>query len=310
MTRHSFWCIFLVLEFSTVSAQTPDYILKGVNFRRSTLSNIRIVVFNDGAILSNFRIPSATSSWFGDYEYAIADGFGHTYFGCKKQGRILITNGWNFRVPSLTFPATWFTQFVPGAIGDPNAAPDTSFSGIGWKFLNDINYIVYVSIDYDSKGIDKSGNNFPDWPIRNIEGKEIYVQDISQRNKYPPIYRSDEDMFCVFKDTETGADPEFQGKDADPQIWSIPIGLEVRLYCYSWAKGILKDVLISRYEIINKSGVVLDSCFVGVNKGFIYLGRQLHNYAVICDNESRNNNLAYTYLEESIPNITDRKSVV
>ena len=48
----------------------------------------------------------------------------------------------------------------------------------------------------------------------------------------------------------------------------------------------------------------MDSCFIGVPKAFYYFGTRLDNYTVVCDNESRNNNLAYTYLEESIPHIS------
>jgi len=95
MFRHSYWSIFLIAGLTTASAQVPNYILKDINYQRSTQSNIDFVVFSDGAILSDLRLHSAVSTWFRDYEYASTVGNGHLHFGCVKQGRILVTGGWN-----------------------------------------------------------------------------------------------------------------------------------------------------------------------------------------------------------------------
>ena len=49
--------------------------------------------------------------------------------------------------------------------------------------------------------------NYNDWPLRSVHGVRKYVADPLERGLYPPVYVSDEDLFCIFKDTETQADP-------------------------------------------------------------------------------------------------------
>ncbi len=73
-------------------------------------------------------------------------------------------------------------------------------------------------------------------------------------------------IFTIYKDTETRSDPEYRSVHANEDTFSIPIGLEVHQYCYAWspAAGALKNALILNYEIINKSGVALQDCYVGI----------------------------------------------
>ncbi len=158
-----------------------------------------------------------------------------------------------------------FNQFVPGIIGDPQEPTDTAFGGVGWRYIDSPNYIPYVSTDYDEKGVDISGNNFPDWPLRYVSGKETYVHAMNDRSRYVPVFKSDEEFFAVFKDTDTRADAEYIRKDAPDDTMGLPIGIEVRVTAYSF-EGMLKDAMIISYEIINKSGEMLDSCYVGFNE--------------------------------------------
>jgi hypothetical protein len=150
-----------------------------------------------------------------------------------------------------------FNQTVPGRIGDAKAGFDTVYHGSGWKYVDDRDYIVYSNMDYDSNGVDISGNNFNDWPIRTVGGARKYVAEPLDRHNYSPVYVSDEDMFCVFKDTDTRADHNYAGKGGP----SEPIGLEIHHYVYSWGSGPLKDIVLFRYQVINKSGSYLDSCY-------------------------------------------------
>lgn len=54
----------------------------------------------------------------------------------------------------------YYNQFVPGVVGNPEEPTDTAFGGIGWKYVENPNYIPYVSKDYDENEVDISGNNF------------------------------------------------------------------------------------------------------------------------------------------------------
>ena len=232
--------------------------------RVSSKSNIEFLFYNDGAIFENLQRYSSllSSTWPRGIGYADLSGeeSAGLWFGCKKSGKIIVSPVGCFSTRSKLYAFNAMNQFVPGVIGQLDEPPDTAFGGVGWKYVENTNYIAYASTDYNAKGVDISGNNFPDWPIRMVNGKASYVHNVLERSKYSPVYRSDQDFFCVFKDTETKADPEFVRAYSPDDTMSVPAGIEVREYCYSFS-GALKDIMIITYEIQNKSGTVLDSCF-------------------------------------------------
>ena len=154
-------------------------------------------------------------------------------------------------------------QMVPGRIGDPLAPYDSTFNGPGWRYVDDPNYIVYSSLDYNTHGIDTSGSNFPDWPLRLVNGEAIYVADPLARSANAPAVVSDEDFFWITKDTDTRADPDYDG----PGGPSVPIGVDLQTTVLSWGSGPEKDIVVFRYEISNKSGAALESCFVAFSPG-------------------------------------------
>jgi len=204
----------------------------------------------------------------GDFPSSIA-------FLAKKNGRLVVSDA-GFIYPP--FPEIYgppesepFSGMVPGWIGDPRAGYDSVYGGIGWRYVDDRDFVVYSGLDYDSNGVDISGNNYNDWPIRMVQGKRTYVSSPSERSIYPPVFRSDEDMFCVFKDTDTRFDRWYDG----PGGRSEPIGLEVLNSIYSWGQGPGKDIVLFQYDIINKSQSRLDSCYIVYSHGLIMVGRVL-----------------------------------
>jgi hypothetical protein len=273
--------------------------------RSSTKSNIEFPISNDGMTFStdlnstlDFRWPRGS-----ELRVAVYGAGGGLCFGCQKSQRRLVSlvegqegiNGYAFRPPII-----YFNQFVPGTIGDPYAEPDTVFRGKGWKYSDDLNYILYASTDYDAGGVDISGNNLPDWPIRLVDGEGVYVWEPLARASYKPVYRSDEDFFCVYKDTDVQSDPEYYGPTSNPDSFSVPIGIEVRQYCYSWGSPALKDAVVLVYEIHNKSGHSLDSCFATFECSIHFLveghtpaGRDT-NHIAYYDQDPRRN-LVYSY---------------
>ena len=264
--------LFLGLFLSTYTlglfGQGRYYVPSSYMERHSTRSRIDFIFSNDGTLLGGITMYP-TCQWPRGRQIPPAPHWTGFWFGCKKDGRTLVScSNEYYRVNANLFG--YFCQFVPGTIGDPLAATDTVLDGIGWKFSDSPGYIPYMSTDYDQKGVDQSGNNFPDWPIRWIGGEKAYVREMLSRHIYAPVYTSDEDFFSVFKDTETKADPEYRGPTSNPDSFSIPIGIEVRVYGYTWATRPLADALVLAYEVCNKSGRTLDSCFASLDFPFCF----------------------------------------
>ncbi|NUN71323.1 MAG: hypothetical protein HUU02_16620, partial [Bacteroidetes bacterium] len=261
MKYHSI--IILLCAVLLLDAQSNNETL----FRRSSkVSNFNFYVYNNGMLFRDIIDPRNDNTQTAVYsaewprnsghiapEYM---GYGLVFFG-KKGGRPYasdVSYFWDRRVPDKSI----FNQMVPGRIGDIKAPSDPKFNGIGWKYVDDPDYIVYSSLDYNGKGVDNSGSNFNDWPIREVNGQQKYVFDPLDRKHYPPVYLSDEDMFCVYKDTDTRADKEY----SDTSTTTLPLGLEIQQYIYSWGMSPLNDIIVLRYDVINKSGADLDSCHI------------------------------------------------
>jgi hypothetical protein len=257
-----------------VNTDYPGFNPPGTLYRESTKSRIVFDMPNDGSLFGSFRLSGwGMLMWpretFERVYYAIEYEHGGIWFGCLKEGRKLVS--------AAAMPTAWWishanvnlsaNQFVPGFIGDPRAATDTAFGGAGWRYVDDPNYILYLSTDYDASGQDVSGNNLPDWPIRLVGGKEVYVHEPLQRHLFPPVFKSDEDFFTIYKDTDTRSDPEFLGAQSTADSASFPIGVEVRQHCYTWSSTLLRNAIVLDYEIHNKSGFTLHDCYVGISNG-------------------------------------------
>ncbi|NUN71397.1 MAG: hypothetical protein HUU02_17000, partial [Bacteroidetes bacterium] len=240
--------------------------------RQSRKGNIEVAVFNNGILFGDHRqmITSAPFQYgFAPYllNYPKSNtqisvhGFYHGIgiFARKDKKKLFSDAGYlrtTFLEPHEIAHGP-FSQMVPGYIGDPKAGYDPVYKGYGWRYNDDPDFIVYSSLDYNEKGVDISGANYNDWPIRNIHNTGKYVASPLERREYPPKYVSDEDMFAVFKDTDIRADERYTGVGGK----SEPICVEVHHYMHFWDLGVFNNIMIYRYEIINKSGVSLDSVY-------------------------------------------------
>ncbi|MDH4071190.1 MAG: hypothetical protein OEV30_12295, partial [Ignavibacteria bacterium] len=255
----SSYCLFLQAESHGQTANEKF-------FRVSRISNFEFSILNDGSFFGSFDPFAPVCSWPRGNPLRPS---------VVSKGPLLITiqdgqlkaSGPEFVRPSFfsTYP---FSETVPGRVGDQNAGYDSTFGGAGWKFVADRDYIVYSSLDYDSLGIDVSGSNFNDWPIREVDGAAQFVPDPLQRARYEPVFHSDEDMFCVFKDTESRAHEtsvSLVGK-------TEPIGLEFHCYVRSWQAPPGDNIVVFEYEIHNRSVSHLDSCYFVFGSG-ISIGR-------------------------------------
>jgi hypothetical protein len=240
-----------------------------------SLSNNGLLFGDDGNEATGIRsgvfvpyagyLPRGTVYLYPNFGGAVFKGL---MFLGQKGGKLLESDAGFLHAARRTHGP--FDNTVPGRVGDPKAGYDTTRHGAGWLYVDDPDYVVYSSMDYDSNGVDISGANYNDWPIRMVNGQARYVAEPLERSRYRPVYRSDEDMFCVFKDTDIRAKREFaSASDMEPDVPSTtgPIGVEVQNYAYTWGSGPGKDIVIFRYDVINKSGQRLDSCYVVFSVG-------------------------------------------
>jgi hypothetical protein len=233
--------------------------------RTSRLSNFEFALWNNGKLFGDkqpgspyFGFTEAVAYWpRGSFHLYPRGNFGGIAFLAKKGAKYLVSdNALTSRPVQERGP---FRQMVPGTIGDPGAGYDSVFGGAGWRYADSPDYVVYSSLDFDARGEDVSGANFNDWPLRWQNDRIAYVRDPSARRFDAPAFISDEDLFCVFKDTETRADWWYGGGRSEP------IGVEIRNSVYTWGSGGPQDIVVFRYEFVNKSRLFLDSCYFAVD---------------------------------------------
>jgi hypothetical protein len=253
--------LFIAFESLPTWAQIPD----GILFRRLTrVSNFEFALHNNGLLYGDTPYgregavyPPPIAHWPRGSDHMVTFGGQSGLIVLAKKGSRFLTSDASFiKDPHRSHGQ--FNQTVPGRMGDPRAGYDPVFNGVGWRYVDDIDYILYSSLDYDSTGVDTSGSNFNDWPIRWVNGEREYVGEPLQRHLLSPAYCSDEDMFCVYKDTDTRADQLYAG----PNGPSIPIGVEVHNTVFTWGSGPGKDIVLFQYDVFNKSRGQLDSCYL------------------------------------------------
>jgi hypothetical protein len=118
-------------------------------------------------------------------------------------------------------PNSGHTTFVPGSRVYDGAAIDST------EFGRD-RYRVYRSTDLSG----------PPWPLRMVNGKSCYIDEPLSRDQFgPKAVLGDEDLFVVYKDSDPAQDADaFQA--------------EIRSTISFWQRGLLKDVMFVRNEII------------------------------------------------------------
>ena len=264
-------CFVLSVTGRPLSGQIPD----GQLYRRiSQASRFEFGLFNSGLLYGPGMVnimraswPRGASPWAYDQMYY---PFGFTsnafikglIFLAQKNGEYYIRDASSIESIVAEEDHGPFYDMVPGRIGDPLAGYDSKSGGIGWKYQDDRDYVVYSSKDYDTNGVDISGSNYNDWPMRLVNGSPTYVPNYLERPKYKPVYASDEDFFTIYKDTDVRAYRKFQKRS--------PLELEVQQYVYTWASSCFRDMLIFRYDLINKSPSRLDSCYFLWDSGLSY----------------------------------------
>ncbi|NUN68074.1 MAG: hypothetical protein HUU02_00005, partial [Bacteroidetes bacterium] len=266
MKTKSLLAISLIALFAETVVAGPPQRTALINFvqasgrRHSTetrISEHQVIIANNGLFgLSqvdfgpHWKWPRGSSS---NYIYG-----GGIWFGAKKSR---VVNGMNTVEKTVELgynPNSGAGWFVPGRISDGTDVLSESDP----RSANDI---VYRSTEYDRNGKNVVDPRKPDWPIRWLDTTKIpgfndyfgdYIADPELRSALPPVYISQEDIFCIYKDTDIRANPEYK------QNSPYPLGIEVEQTVYSWNHHANKDLLAFRYMIRNRSNDDLKECYL------------------------------------------------
>lgn len=136
----------------------------------SRVSNFEFAVHNNGMLYGDWSYePGAIfglhapllAHWPRGSYHLQGDLTAKGFMLLAKKGSQKLASDAGFMRPASTAHGP-FDSMVPGLIGDPKAGYDTLYNGAGWLYVDDPNYIVYSSLDYDHQGVDISGNNYDD----------------------------------------------------------------------------------------------------------------------------------------------------
>jgi len=202
----------------------------GFMMRWSTISNFQFPVTNYGILGHNVPAGIAGGIWPRGSGNAYIFG-GGVWFATIKEGHKYVAVGYN--------PNSGESHFCPGPIRFD------AEGNIIRKWEDNPEDILYFSTDYDTLG--NALASAPDfaqgttWPIRDANGKPVYV--------------SGQDMYCVYND----ADPSY---DSEYGPASQPLDIEIHQTVYTWGLPFAKDYFFVIYDVINRSGTLLDSCWL------------------------------------------------
>ncbi|MBI2427975.1 MAG: hypothetical protein HYV29_04130 [Ignavibacteriales bacterium] len=261
--RNRFFVLLLMLTSLSVSMS-----LAGTKEKKSPVFKKTAAVFqqrlsqasNNEFYLTNYgmyghNVESGGAGWYWPRQSARAYIYGQSiWFGTKKKVGSdtlkLVSVGYN--------PNSGAGWFAPGSVDDGLATLEESDPRAA-------KYYMYMGIDFSSKGKNVKDPSLADWPVRwkdltRQPGKNgyfgEYISDPAERNSYQPVFISQEDMFCIYKDTDVKRNPEYK-----PGL-GYPIGLEFQQTVYSWGFGPYKDFVFFVYNVINKSGDTLRECYL------------------------------------------------
>ena len=216
--------LLILMGLDVLMSAQADAQVSGNLFRRvSRASNFEFALYNDGTLWGDYlpdgQEPYARWPRGSGHLRAVPQGAG-IFLMAKKTSRYLLTDSRYIRQRPIELPLQ-FNKLVPGWVGDPRAPYDPELQKTGWRYVDDADFIVYSSLDNDATGRDTSGNNYNDFGrSAGLVVRPAYVPDPLARRGYLPAYRSDEDLFVIYKDTDARANQLYTG----PEGPSLPAG--------------------------------------------------------------------------------------
>lgn len=230
--------------------------------RKNRVSRIEFYTTNYGIFGLNIAANRGGGFWprGSQNQYIFGGGI---WFGVKKRVRDELR-----KLVILSYnPNSGASWMVPGRIAD------------GDEYNDDLKdkYQLYFSTDYapdgtplpEKLGERPQGPNWPLWITSETETLKVnryfgdYVDDLDKRNvqTYPrgPAFISQEDIWCVFKDTDLR---RYEGGAAVRRSQGYPLRVEIEQTIYSWGFGDYGDFIFLKYLIINRSQDTLYECWM------------------------------------------------
>ncbi|NUN68087.1 MAG: T9SS type A sorting domain-containing protein [Bacteroidetes bacterium] len=222
--------------------------------RLSAVSNNEFYISNYG--LYGHNVSNGGAGWFWPRSSGRAYIYGQSiWMGAKKR-----LNADTVKVVSVGYnPNSGSSWFGPGSTADGGRV-------LGAADPVSAKYYLYMATDFTPQGKNTKTPSLPDWPIRKKQsGKTVgkngyygdYIADPASRDSFPAVFISGEDMFCIYKDTDTLRNPEYKFGSG------YPLGLDILQTTYSWNSGPQKDFVFFVYTVINRSNDTLRECFLG-----------------------------------------------
>ncbi|MCX7930285.1 MAG: hypothetical protein N2663_06160 [Chlorobi bacterium] len=237
------------------------------DLRRNTISKFDFYVTNYGILFLNVARNQGGGFWprGSTNEYAFGGG---VWFGAIKyvggEPRKMCVIGYN--------PNSGISWMTPGSIDDGDLG-DRSQEAI-------LKNRVYMSTDFVRvTGAPRNSADGPNWPIWDVNPNDTmvnvaivknrsryvgyYVNDTASRNytRYPkgPAFISQEDIVCVYKDTDLRA---YEIGEDQARALGYPLRIQVEQTMYTWGFGEYGHFIFMRFNIINRSQDTLYQCWM------------------------------------------------
>ncbi len=253
-------CALLVVGLTLLPRQSAAQLL----FEQVSTDANQVEVFttNYGIVGLDVQNTAAGAFWPRSNDFPGAYMFGAgVWFGAiahvddKPEKRVFMSFN----------PNTSLSWAAPGDVSDGPALQDDAASISKYR--------IYRSTDYNPAGRPLDGEA-PGWPLWNPDQLQTgvltgelgrYVNDLEDRSvavqHSEPVYVSDEDLICRFKDTDVN---RYEGGAASAR----PIGLQFEQALYSWADPENENYVLLRYDVTNVSGTDLQDCVFGLMNDF------------------------------------------
>ncbi len=219
--------------------------------QRNVVSNVDFQTTNYGIFGFNVSAQVGGTFWprGSNNQYLFAGG---AWFAALK--RPPGSSELRKRVMVTYNPNSGQSWMVPGSIED---GAELSSEG------EDINKNrLYFSTDFNlADGTDLTNPTFPKWPVWDASASDTlrynnyygyYINNPSDRTrtmyKKGPAFISQEDIFCVYKDTDLS---RYEGGVLRRQAEGFPFGLQIEQMIYSWGFGDYADFVFLKYMFIH-----------------------------------------------------------
>jgi hypothetical protein len=246
--------IIFLLSTNILPARDTDSTLVFETITRR--SNTLLKFTNFGGLATSFGSLTATNLWPRDSmtNYLFSGGFA---FVCQKKNSDGIYN----KMAEISFNVNTASDghFVPGCINDGDL-PDYD-SPERFMAFSSLNHNPQTGAPQSTRAMNQK------WPLwktgeiqENFPGLYVFDENLRNPNDYlaGPSIISDEDIFCVYKDTDLSQ------RDLPGDLLrsrGYPLQLQIEQTAFTWDNEPYKDIIVILYKAINYSTDTLERCW-------------------------------------------------